>query len=165
VKWYIDLYSSRYSYFNNLVMVFLNHFQLPVRYDVGTKLLANFEKTKADHISDHIQEWWHQKSLIKVQIPLNFFLVWFLMSLVLVISKDVATSGVFSKEEVIMRAQQPELIYSQSSLLYDILPDVPSSILDKAKQNYRPHVDGIVGSTQVKSTDIFSNQLQQFSIQ
>jgi hypothetical protein len=36
-------------------MVFLNHFQLLVRYDVGTELLANFEQTKADHISNHIQ--------------------------------------------------------------------------------------------------------------
>jgi hypothetical protein len=54
VKWYIELDGSRYSYFNDLEMVFLNHFQLPVRYDVDTELLANFEQTKADHISDHI---------------------------------------------------------------------------------------------------------------
>jgi hypothetical protein len=32
-KWYIELDHSRYSYFNDLVMVFLNHFQLPMRYD------------------------------------------------------------------------------------------------------------------------------------
>jgi hypothetical protein len=57
-KWYIELDNSRYSYFNDLAMVFLNHFQLPVRYDVDTELLANFEQTKADHISDHIREWW-----------------------------------------------------------------------------------------------------------
>jgi len=53
-KWYIKVYRSRYYYFNNLAMVFLNHFQLPVRYDVDTELLDNFEKTKADHIFDHI---------------------------------------------------------------------------------------------------------------
>jgi hypothetical protein len=46
-KWYIELDSSKYSYFNNLEMVFLNHFQLPVRYDVDTELLANFEQTKS----------------------------------------------------------------------------------------------------------------------
>jgi hypothetical protein len=56
-KWYIDLDSSKYTYFNDLAMVFLNHFQLPVRYDVDAKLLANFEQTKVIHIADHIQEW------------------------------------------------------------------------------------------------------------
>jgi hypothetical protein len=53
-KWYIELDRSRYSSFGELVMTFLNHFQLPVRYDDGTKLLANFEQTTMDHISDHI---------------------------------------------------------------------------------------------------------------
>jgi hypothetical protein len=56
-KWYIELDKSKYTYFNNLDMVLLNHFQLPLRYDVDTELLANFEKTKFDHISDHIREW------------------------------------------------------------------------------------------------------------
>jgi hypothetical protein len=36
VKWYIELDHSRYSSFDELAMDFLNHFQLPVRYDVGT---------------------------------------------------------------------------------------------------------------------------------
>jgi hypothetical protein len=53
-KWYIELDRSRYSYFSDLAMVFLNHFQLPVRYDVDTELLVNFEQTKANHILDHI---------------------------------------------------------------------------------------------------------------
>jgi hypothetical protein len=53
-KWYIELDRSRYSTFGELVMVFLNHFQLLVRYDADTELLANFEQTKADHIYDHI---------------------------------------------------------------------------------------------------------------
>ena len=53
-KWYIELDCSRYSTFGELAMVFLNHFQLPVRYNAGTELLSNFEKTTADHISDHI---------------------------------------------------------------------------------------------------------------
>jgi hypothetical protein len=56
-KWYIELDRSRYSFFGELAMAFLNHFQLPVRYDAGTELLANFEQTSADHISDHIREW------------------------------------------------------------------------------------------------------------
>jgi hypothetical protein len=106
---------------------------LPVRSDAGTELLANFSQTKVDHISDHIREWRHRKSLIKVPIPPAFLLEWFLKSLVPQLSKDVATSGVFSEEDAIMRAQQLDLIYSQSSLLYEILPDAPRLILDKTK--------------------------------
>jgi len=64
-----------------------------------------------------------------------------------------------------MRAQQLELIYSQSSLLYEFLPDAPKCILDKAKQKSGPHVVGIVGSSQEKPTEQLSNQLQQFAIQ
>jgi hypothetical protein len=56
-KWYIELDHSRYSSFGELAMAFLNHFQLPVRYDAGTEFLANFEQTTTDHILDHIREW------------------------------------------------------------------------------------------------------------
>jgi hypothetical protein len=164
-KWYIELDRSRYSFFGELAMAFLNHFQLPVRYDVGTELLANFEQTPADHISDHIREWRRRKSLIKVPVPAAFLLEWFLKSLVPQLSKDVATSGVFSEEEAIMRAQQFELIYSQSGLLYQILPDAPRSILDKTRQRAGPHADGIVGSTQTKPAEQLTKQLQQLSIQ
>jgi hypothetical protein len=164
-KWYIELDRSRYSFFGELAMAFLNHFQLPVRYDAGTELLANFEQTSADHISDHIREWRHRKSLIKVPVPPAFLLEWFLKSLVPQLSKDVATSGVFSEEEAIMRAQQFELIYSQSGLLYTILPDAPRSILDKTRQRAGPHADGIVGSAQTKPAEQLTKQLQQLSIQ
>jgi hypothetical protein len=82
-KWYIELDRSRYSSFGELAMAFLNHFQLPMRYDAGTELLANFEQTIADHIYDHIREWRHWKSLIKIPVPPTFLLEWFLKSLVL----------------------------------------------------------------------------------
>jgi hypothetical protein len=85
--------------------------------------------------------------LIKVPVPPDFQLEWFLKSLVLKLSKDVATSGVFSEEEAIMRAQQIEIIYSQYGLLYEVLPDAPRSILDKARHKFGPHADSIVGST------------------
>jgi hypothetical protein len=140
-------------------MAFLNHFQLPVGYDAGTKLLANFAQTKEDHISDHIREWRRRKSLIKVPVPPTFLLKWFLKSLVPHLSKDVTTSRVFSEEDAIMRAQQLELIYSQSSLLYEILLDAPCSILDKTRQRARPHVDGIVGLAQTKPTEQLMKQL------
>ena len=50
-----------YTTFDDPSMTFLNHFQLPVRYDVGTKLLSTFQKDKATHILDHIQEWRRRK--------------------------------------------------------------------------------------------------------
>jgi hypothetical protein len=146
-------------------MDFLNHFQLPMRYDADTEFPANFEQTKVVHISDHIQEWKRQKSLIKVPVPPTFFLEWFLKYLVPQLSKDVVTSGVFSKEDAIMRSQQLELIYSQSGLLYEIFPDAPRLILDKTRQRVGPHVNGIVSSTQSKPIDPLSKQLKQLSIQ
>jgi hypothetical protein len=76
-----------------------------MRYDAGTELLANFEQTTADHIFDHIQEWRHRKSLIKVPVPPAFLPDWFLKYLVPQLSKDVATSRFFSEEDAIMRAQ------------------------------------------------------------
>jgi hypothetical protein len=75
------------------------------------------------------------------------------------------TSRLFSEEVTIMRAQQLELIYSQSGLLYEILPNAPRSILDKTRQRVGPHVDGIVGSAQTKLAKQLMNQLQQLSIQ
>jgi hypothetical protein len=164
MKWYIELDCSRYSFFDELAMTFLNHFQLPVRYDAGTELLANFEQTKADHISNHIQEWRCQKSLIKVLVPPAFLLEWFLKYLVPQLSKDVTTLGVFFEEDSIMRAQHLELIYSQSGLLYEVFPDAPRSIPDKTKQRARPHADGIVGLAQTKLTKQLTKQMQQLSI-
>jgi hypothetical protein len=35
----------------------LNHFQLPIRYDVGLKFFLTLRQDTATHISDHIQEW------------------------------------------------------------------------------------------------------------
>jgi hypothetical protein len=63
-----------------------------------------------------------------------------------------------------MRVQQLDLIYSQSSLLYEIFPDAPHSILDKTRQRARPHADGIVGSAQTKPAEKLTKQLHQLSI-
>jgi hypothetical protein len=64
-----------------------------------------------------------------------------------------------------MRVQLLELIYSHSGMLYEIFLDASWSTLNKAKKNYGPHANGIVGSAQSKSMDLFSNQLQQLSVQ
>jgi hypothetical protein len=80
-------------------------------------------------------------------------LEWFLKYLVPQLSKDIVTSEVFSEEYAIMRAQQFELIYSHSDLLYNILLYVPRSILDKTRQRVGPHADGIVGSAETKPVE------------
>ena len=122
--------------FDDLAMNFLNHFQLPVCYDVGTKLLSTFQQDKATHISDHIQEWRRQKRLIKYFISLEFLLEWFLKSLLPYIAKDVSTSGVQNEEHVIFRAQELDLIYAQSGLYMRLYPtllvlvSIPRSNLD-----------------------------------
>jgi hypothetical protein len=100
-----------------------------------------------------------------VSVPLAFLLEWFLKSLVPQLSKYIVMSGVFSEEDAIMRAQQLELIYSQSSLLYEILPDAPHSILDKTRQRVGSHANGIVGLAQTKPIEKLTKQLQKFSIQ
>jgi hypothetical protein len=43
------------------------------------------------------------------------------------------------KEQAIFRAQQLELIYSQSGILQKILPDAPRSKVDIAKSKPGPH--------------------------
>ncbi len=91
--------------FGELATMFLNHFQFHVRYDAGTKLLANFEQEKATHISDHIQEWRRRKRLIKPYIHDEFLLEWFLKSLQLEISKDMSLLGAFTEEKTIFIAQ------------------------------------------------------------
>jgi hypothetical protein len=50
-------------------------------------------------------------------------------------------------------------------MLYEILLDAPLSNFDKTKQNYGPHADGIVCSTQINPIDQLTNQLQYLSIQ
>jgi hypothetical protein len=75
------------------------------------------------------------------------------------------TSGVFFEEDTIMRAQHLELIYSQSDLLYEILPDAPRSILDKTRQRAGPHADDVVGLAQENPTEQLTKQLQKLSIQ
>ena len=56
VKWYIELPRNTFTDFSSLAMVFLTHFQLPIRYETGTELLTLLRKSTSNHISDHIHE-------------------------------------------------------------------------------------------------------------
>jgi hypothetical protein len=49
-KWYIELPGGTYRTFNQMVLVFLNHFQLSVHYDVDIELLSTLCQDKSTHI-------------------------------------------------------------------------------------------------------------------
>ena len=86
-----------------------------------------------------------------------------LKSLLPYIAKDVSTSGVQNEEQAIFRVQELDLIYTQSSLLYEIIPNAPhSSFNPKVKPG--PHADGIAGCTSAKPTDSVAKQVSELSI-
>ena len=46
-KWYIELPRDSFDNFTALATIFLTHFQLPIRYEIGMELLTNFKQTNA----------------------------------------------------------------------------------------------------------------------
>ena len=85
--------------------MFLQYFQLLIRYDKGVEILLSCYQNKSTHIMDHIHEWWHRCSLYKIQLDDRIFLDWFLKTLLPPIAKDVASEQPQSKEEAILKAQ------------------------------------------------------------
>ena len=82
--------------------------------------------------------------MIKYTIPPEFFLEWFLKSLLPYISKYVSNLRLTIEEEAILRSHQLELIYAHIGILYGITPDAPRSNIDFVKLKPGPHVDNIV---------------------
>jgi hypothetical protein len=68
-KWYIELKGGSFKIFNDLEMEFLTHYQFPIQYEIGTKLLTSLHQDNATHIFDHIHEWRRRHRMIKTQIP------------------------------------------------------------------------------------------------
>jgi hypothetical protein len=104
-----------------------------------------FYEDKDIHISDHIQEWHRRKLLIKDNIPPEFLLEWFVKSLFPYISMDVSTTWVTTKEETIYKSQKLDLVYAQSGILYEIIPEALWSNNDP-RQNLGAHADGTIQS-------------------
>lgn len=155
-KWYIELPIANFVDFRNLGNSFLHHFQLPIWYDSGIELLTSFQQGDATHISDHIHEWQRRSREIKADIPDSFMLDWFLKSLHPQVFKDVTMMGPQSEEQAIHVAQQLDLIYSQSRLLYSILPNAPRPGMNPSKATPTAHVDGMISSTKNKVTNALS---------
>ena len=56
-KWYIELPPASYPNLFSLSSMFLQYFQLPIRYDEGVEILLSYHQTTATHITYHIHEW------------------------------------------------------------------------------------------------------------
>jgi hypothetical protein len=100
-KWYIELPHDSFHDFNSLAMSFLTHFQLPIRYEMGTELLTSLHQTDFVHIFYHIHEWRRRRRMIKVIIPDILLAEWFTKSLLPLIARDVAMGGLVTEEETI----------------------------------------------------------------
>ena len=60
--------------------------------------------------------------------------------------------GVVTEEQSISRTQYLDLVYSQSSTLYDLIPHAPQPTTDPSRPATEPPTDGILGSVQVQTT-------------
>ena len=60
--------------------------------------------------------------------------------------------GVVIKDQAISRAQYLDLVYSQSEMLYDLIPQAPPLSTDPTKPPTETPIDGIVGSIQSPPT-------------
>lgn len=155
-KWYIELPRALFDNFNALSTTFLTHFQLPIRYEMGTELLTNFKQMMATHIYDHIHEWRRRRRMVKTYVPDQLLAEWLIKSLLPSIMEYVAKGGVVTEEKVIARAQYLDLIYTHSSMLYVKIPDATRPkffVPPSPKSNKDSHVgDGVIGMTNTKTT-------------
>ena len=69
-----------------------------------------------------------------------------------------------NEEEAILRAQHLDLIYSQSRILYEIIPNAPRPTHNVEKPKPGPHVDGVVGSVKYPTVESLAKQIHDFSI-
>ena len=103
-KWYIKIPHSLYPDFSSLASRFLKYFQLPIRYDEGVEILLSYQQNTTTHITDHIHEWCHHRSLCKIQLEDRIFLNCFLKILLPPIAKDIASECLQIEEEAILKA-------------------------------------------------------------
>lgn len=156
-KWYIELPQAYFYNFSQLSTSFLTHFQLPVRYDNGTKLLNLLKQSTSTYISDHIHEWRRRRHLVNVFIPDQILAKWFVKPLLPKITEDVANAGVVTTEKVISQAQYLDLIYMQSGTLHEKIPNLPKQNQIIAAPSGSHATDDMIGSLNTKSKKNSSN--------
>ena len=104
-KWYIEIPQAKYLDFNSLAFIFLQYFQLLVRYDKGVEILLSCCQNNVTYITDHIYEWRWCHSLCKMQLDVRIFLDWFLKTLLPPIAKDITSEHPQSEEGGILKTQ------------------------------------------------------------
>lgn len=72
-KWYIELPTASFVDFGNLRNAFLHHFQFPIRYNSGTKLLNSFQQGDATHIMNGREEGGRSKQTFQIHFCLIGF--------------------------------------------------------------------------------------------
>jgi hypothetical protein len=60
--------------------------------------------------------------------------------------------GVVTEEEAISRAHYLNLVYSQSSTLYELIPNATCATNDPSKPSSTSHANGVIGSVKTQST-------------
>ena len=150
--------------FQSLAIAFLTHFQLPIWYETGTKLLTSLRQNTATHIFDYIHEWRWRKRIVKALIPDVLLEDWFTKSLLPKISCDISMSGAITEEDVIRCSQHLDLIYSQSDTLYDIIPQASCLSNDQSQSTPGPETNGVIGSISTSVVNQVSRQLVQLAI-
>ena len=65
--------------------------------------------------------------MVKTYVPDQLLAEWFIKSLLPSIIEDVAKGAVVIEEQVIACAQYLDLIYTQSGMLYNKIPNSPRS--------------------------------------
>ena len=127
--------------------MFLQYFQLPVRYDKGVEILLSYRQNTATHITNHIHEWQRHRILCKIQLDDKIFMDWFLKTFLPPIAKDVTSECPQSEEEAILKAQQFDLIYAHSRYLYTVIPYAPRPSTSYRDAPGASHAtDDIIGS-------------------
>ena len=111
------------------------------------EILTNFKQTNASHIFDHIHESRRRRRMVKTFVPDQLCVEWFIRSLLPSIIEDVAKGGIVTEEHVISHAQYLDLIYTQSSTLYEKIPNVLRSNFTVPPQLKDSRVgDGLIGT-------------------
>jgi hypothetical protein len=115
--------------------------------------LSSFKQSSSTHIYDHIHEWRRRRRLIKVPLPDQLLAKWFTKSLIGPIAYDVSMGSVVTEEQAISRAQYLDLVYSQTSTLYELIPDAPCpSMNPTSTPPVASHtIDGVIGTFHVET--------------
>lgn len=98
--------------------------------------------------------------MVKNYIPNHFLAECFVKSLLISINEGIVKGGVITEEQVIAHAQYLDLVYTQSSMLYDMPINAPrpQHIIPPALTSKESHTDdGLIGSTRQPLTSKSSN--------